>query len=758
MIFKMKNISCLFFIILFSLNVYAQEQRALLIGIDQYAPPAGIMPYANSGRIDFPNLEGCKNDVLSVQSVIVSKFNFSDKNIDTLFDNSATRDGILNAMKKLMESSKPGDIAFIYYAGHGSLVKNSLSFEADKMDQSIVPSNTWQEGVKDIRDKELSKIFNAFLDKKIRLTVIFDCCHSGSISRGPNDYPGKTRFMPITNWDSKDPDQFAIPETREGNDFLIFSAAQSDEFADEQKDEKGMPHGAFTVALLEALNQLPVDAGALDIFTSARAILKSNGKKQEPVIGGKTERLQQTLFGISKGKIPDYTMVAVSKVMGKQIQLQGGFALGLLKENELCMFNDEKDTLFKIKIDTVTGINRCLASVIKGNIGDIKPGNQFRVTNWVSARLPLIKIFIPVSTLSETDINKFTETVKELKSSTKIKWLDVIGKGNTDPYASIFWKNNKCYIKIDTADAREIKDPSPKNILAYCKKDSTLYVELPVSKSNASQIYTRLKENIGLELVNERGSAHYTLFGRLGSKGIPAYGFRKKEVAAKDSLESMPVQTDCFELLPGQIDQQKKMTENLFKAALKLSKLRGWLNITVPDATKKGFGYHLELFDEGKKQTVLNGQYRIGHKLSMKLVADKDFTSRAGSAKYVYVFAIDQSGAMGLFYPEEDGNVSNKFPKYENEKPVSEIRLRSWEVPVPSGTDNYFLLASEEPIANPGQVFNQEGVYSGIGTRGLSGSNPLLDLLDMGNDGSRGIILKTPGTWSIQRYSYRCTY
>ena len=68
-------------------------------------------------------------------------------------------------MKQLLENSNSGDIAFIYYAGHGSEVRNSLSFEADKKDQSIVPCNTWKEGVRDIRDKNYPKIFNDFIDK-----------------------------------------------------------------------------------------------------------------------------------------------------------------------------------------------------------------------------------------------------------------------------------------------------------------------------------------------------------------------------------------------------------------------------------------------------------------------------------------------------------------------------------------------------------------------------------------------------------------
>ena len=155
-------------------------------------------------------------------------------------------------MKRLLAKSNAGDIAFIYYAGHGSEVKNSLSFEVNKMDQTIVPSDTWKEGIRDIRDKELSKIFNQFIDKDVKLTVIFDCCHSGSLSRGPNNVAGKLRFMPMANWNSKDSSKSAIPEERQGNDFLIFSGAQSDEFAAEEYDEQDgqtLAHGAFTLAL-----------------------------------------------------------------------------------------------------------------------------------------------------------------------------------------------------------------------------------------------------------------------------------------------------------------------------------------------------------------------------------------------------------------------------------------------------------------------------------------------------------------------------
>lgn len=754
----MKKVFSFFIPILFTTFSFAQQQRALLIGIDEYAPPAGYTASAANGRIDYPNLSGCKNDANALYSIITSRFGFDVKNVDTLFDKAASREGILVAMKKLLESSTAGDIAFIYYAGHGSEVKNSLSFELDKKDQTIVPADAWKESIPDIRDKELSKIFNDFLDKKVKLTVIFDCCHSGSLSRGPNTALDKVRYMPMADWDAKDPSRYDIPEKREGNGFLIFSAAQSDERAAEQTDDNGTHHGAFTLALTEALNQQPADASALDIFTSTRAILKSNGKSQEPVIGGSPERQHETLFGIKKAKLTDFSLVAVTGIIKNKVQLQGGFALGLARENELAMLDEKKDTLFKLVVDTVLGVTKSLATVVKGNINDIKPGYQFRITNWVSPARPLIKLFIPRIDFSDAEISKFTAVAKELKNSPQIKWVPFIGRGSTAPYTSVFWINDQCFIKNGTGLPVELKEVTARNILKLSKKDSSLYVELPVSKENADSYIRRLSMNKSIMLVDNIENSNYTFFGRLGMHGSPAYGFRKTGVAISDSLESMPIETDCFELTTQKGNETRNIADSLFEVAMKLSKIRGWLNISGPDATRKGFAYHLELYNEDKKQPVMDGHYRIGDELSLKLVANKDYYKDLGTPKFVYIFAVDQSGTMALYYPGDDGNVENKFPKFENNNIIKEVNIISYKVPAPSGTDNFFLLASDEPIPNASAVLNQEGVYSGVISRGLSGNDPLSGLLDMGNAGSRGLPKKLPATWSIQKFTYRCTY
>lgn len=742
----------------FTLMVGGQTQRALVIGIDQYTPPAGYKPSTTSGRIRYENLDGCKNDALAIRSLLNSRFDFDAKNIDTLFDASASRDGILTGMNQLLLNSSAGDIAFIYYAGHGSEVNNSLSFEADKKDQTIVPSNTWQEGIPDIRDKELAKIFNDFIDKNIRLTVIFDCCHSGSISRGPNDPRNKVRFMPMSNWDSKDAARYPVPEKRAGKNFLIFSAAQSNELAAEDEDEQEAAHGAFTLCLLNAINQQSVNASALDIFIAARAILKSRGKSQEPVIGGSEERQQETLFGIKKGKLTDWATISVSGVNGSQVELQGGFAIGLYKENTLARLGGNNDTLFALRVDTVLGVDKSLASVIKGNSNEIKPGNQFRVTNWVSSGRPLLHVYVPRASLSATEVANFVNVANQLKKSARIKWLDRVGKGIADPYATVFWVNAKCFIKIDRAAAKEIRNISAQSILQECKTDSTLYVEIPISKEDADNYYSSLARNKNLLLVNDPRKAHYLLFARLGLNGLPAVGLRKTEVASRDSLESMPMTTDCFEIPTG-TPLAKNIGDSLLDRAMRLSKLKGWLNLEVPDATRAGFGFHLELMNESTRQNITNGKYRIGDQFEMKLIADSGYTPEAFPSKYVYVFAIDQSGRMQLLFPGSDGNVINHFPQFDNNKLVKEISLSTGNrVSAPTGTDNYFLLACDEPISAATRIFNQDGVDSGAVSRSGTGDNSLTLLLLMGNTQSRGNQQALPANWNLRKYAFTCTY
>src|SRR5690348_5785002 len=97
-------------ILLWSVVSLARQQRALVIGIDKYR---------ETSRSPFPELDGCKNDALSMKILINARYNFSNENIKALYNEQATRENILKSLNELLNKSQKGDIAVIFYAGHG---------------------------------------------------------------------------------------------------------------------------------------------------------------------------------------------------------------------------------------------------------------------------------------------------------------------------------------------------------------------------------------------------------------------------------------------------------------------------------------------------------------------------------------------------------------------------------------------------------------------------------------------------------------
>jgi hypothetical protein len=732
------------------------QKRALLIAIDKYTPPPGTK-IEGSARSLFRDLDGCVNDARSIYTIITNRFDFPAKNIDTLYNDKASRDGIESKLNKFLETCEPGDIAFLYYAGHGSQVQNSLARnEADKKDESMVPSDTWKPGVKDIRDKELAVIYNKFIDKGVKLTVIMDCCHSGSLSRGPGD-PGQFRFISEANYDAKDPSQPTPPEDRPGGNFLIMSAAQDNEFAQEQRDENNIAHGAFTLAFMKALNQQSVNASALNLFTAIRAILKSNGRKQEPVLGASPERQQQTLFGLSKGTVPDKYKVAISGIDRERITLQGGFALGLNKEHELVKFKGT-DTLVKVVIDSVIGVNRSTAVVVKGSAKDLQAGEFLDVTNWVSSVAPPLKIYIPSPVSSNEQLAKLVKLSQDLRQSANVKWVNDLE--HEAPFASVFMKNNKFYVNADDGKGtRELTDVSLKGILAVTPKDSTIYFELPASKELADAIRQRLTMNRNLVFTDNPDEAQYVLFGTLSQDGKPSYGLRRSQVSVNDTEGVMPIQTANFVVFNNDKQNYTNVADSLYEYAMRLFKVRGWLQMSGPGQDKAKFPFYLELVNDKTGKPVGPEGARIGESVSLHIKADSsvyapNFNPAAIPLKYVYVFAIDKLGKMSLIYPDKiGGNVGNKFPQVDNNLEMKkDVLLAELEVGEPVGTDNLFLLATDEQITTYAILFEQDGVR-GVQMRDKGESNPLGDILNLGNEktATRSYKSKTPANWSLYK-------
>jgi hypothetical protein len=143
------------------------RKRALLIGINYHG---------QSGE-----LRGCINDVENVARFI-DDWGFTDVRIITDKPGSTdlpNRANIESAMSWLVEGAKSGDSLFLHYSGHGGSTKDESGAEADGAAETIIPLDYKKAG--QIVDDDIHERLASHLPEGVRLTAIFDSCHSGSV-------------------------------------------------------------------------------------------------------------------------------------------------------------------------------------------------------------------------------------------------------------------------------------------------------------------------------------------------------------------------------------------------------------------------------------------------------------------------------------------------------------------------------------------------------------------------------------------------
>jgi hypothetical protein len=183
----------------------AQQKYGLLIGINRYYSLDSSLKIYELPQKEY-GLFGCVNDALSFKELMVSRFGFKDYNITELYDSMATKKNILDEIDKLYAKCNPGDIAFIYYSGHGASIQtgvkdlNNPGGKENETVEMILPSDVFTTTKYScIQTASLAKKFIPFVEEKnIILTAIFDCCFSFGTLK---DNEGENRGLMFENPD-----------------------------------------------------------------------------------------------------------------------------------------------------------------------------------------------------------------------------------------------------------------------------------------------------------------------------------------------------------------------------------------------------------------------------------------------------------------------------------------------------------------------------------------------------------------------------
>lgn len=126
-------------------------------------------------------LNGCINDVNNMKELLVDNFDFEEDAITILTDETKDKPDkktIFKYVEAFVSSAKKGDILFFHYSGHGGQSVDYSGDELDGMDETLVPLDYQKSGF--ITDDEFKKRLISKLPTGVKLTVILDCCHSGT--------------------------------------------------------------------------------------------------------------------------------------------------------------------------------------------------------------------------------------------------------------------------------------------------------------------------------------------------------------------------------------------------------------------------------------------------------------------------------------------------------------------------------------------------------------------------------------------------
>ncbi len=197
---------------------------------DCYILTVGIDKYENESL----NLNYAKADAKAFSDVIKkrSKGLFNNMVFYNLYDKSADKSNIINAVQEIAKNAKPKDVFMFYYAGHGSMLGNDFYFiptdcirlyDTDMLNKKAIIADYMQEN------------FNKI--KALKQVMILDACQSG----------GATKVLGQRGAGREK----AIAQLSRSSGIHVLASAGSEQFAIEFKS---LGHGLFTYVLLDAIS------------------------------------------------------------------------------------------------------------------------------------------------------------------------------------------------------------------------------------------------------------------------------------------------------------------------------------------------------------------------------------------------------------------------------------------------------------------------------------------------------------------------
>jgi hypothetical protein len=218
----------------------------------------------------------------------------SDKHLGTPY--YPTKANILTQLSLFSKMLNQTKVGYLHYSGHGTRVKDTSFDESDGFDEALVPIDYATSGM--ILDDQMYSHFVKSLNPDVKLFVVTDCCHSGTIL----DLPYLWNESGIISKEHQ------LSQAELGSLPTIISISGC---KDTQTSADGGPlsinnegSGALTAAFLTVLKQTNFNLTYRQLLTEVNVLLKKYGFDQRPQLSStKILDLDQKVLGLSRALV-----------------------------------------------------------------------------------------------------------------------------------------------------------------------------------------------------------------------------------------------------------------------------------------------------------------------------------------------------------------------------------------------------------------------------------------------------------------------
>ncbi|HEX2063410.1 MAG TPA: caspase family protein [Acidimicrobiales bacterium] len=264
-------------------------KKALCVGVNDY-PVAGM------------DLKGCVNDATQWARLLTEHYDFVRRDVTVVVDADATHDRIIAEVKALLAGASAGDVLVFTNSSHGTYLADAGAEEADRYDEAICP---WDCKEQLLSDDELRELF-ASLGRGVRLAVISDSCHSGSVTRAapaglsPDDR--RVRFLHPSNLGRPAIEgvRAAVPRRRDTYPEsqmkeLLLSGCPADQYSFDAKIDDSY-HGAMSYFARKVIEEAEYRITWSQLARKVAYELRGAQYDQEPQLEGRAAAKRRQIF------------------------------------------------------------------------------------------------------------------------------------------------------------------------------------------------------------------------------------------------------------------------------------------------------------------------------------------------------------------------------------------------------------------------------------------------------------------------------